>query len=64
MLIVRARNINITYKRQSKDVPKHKIGWVKVCIMVMDVQDFSQRIFIVSSKQALLYRRKQAGEAL
>lgn len=29
-----------------------------------DVQDFSQRIFIVSSKQALLYRRKEAGEAL
>lgn len=31
---------------------------------LQDVQDFSQRIFIVSSKQALLYRRKQAGEAL
>lgn len=29
-----------------------------------DVQDFSQRIFIVSSKQALLYRRKESGEAL
>lgn len=31
---------------------------------LQDVQDFSQRIFIVSSKQALLYRRKQAGEVL
>lgn len=31
---------------------------------LQDVQDFSQRIFIVRSKQALLYRRKQAGEAL
>lgn len=31
---------------------------------LQDVQDFSQRIFIVSSKQALLYRHKQAGEAL
>ena len=29
-----------------------------------DVQDFSQRIFIVSSKQALLYRRKESGEVL
>lgn len=31
---------------------------------LQDVQDFSQHIFIVRSKQALLYRRKQAGEAL
>lgn len=31
---------------------------------LQDVQDFSQRVFIVSSKQALLYRRKEGGEAL
>lgn len=29
-----------------------------------DVQDFSQRTFLVSSKQAMLWRRKQAGEVL
>ena len=29
-----------------------------------DVQDFSKRIFIVSSKQALLFRRKENGEIL
>ena len=29
-----------------------------------DLGDFSKRIFMVSSKQALLYRRKEAGETL
>jgi GTPase SAR1 family protein len=29
-----------------------------------DLGDFSKRIFMVSSKQALLYRRKESGEAL
>ncbi|MDO4921344.1 MAG: dynamin family protein [Phascolarctobacterium sp.] len=31
---------------------------------LVDVQDFSQRIFMVSSKQALLYRRRENGETL
>lgn len=55
--------IVINYKDELKKEEEARV--VKhVLDNLQDVQDFSQRIFLVSSKQALLYRRKQAGEVL
>lgn len=44
--------------KQEKEVKQY------VLKNLSDLGDFSKRIFMVSSKQALLYRRKESGEAL
>lgn len=44
--------------KQEEEIKQH------VLKNLADIGDFSKRIFMVSSKQALLYRRKESGEEL